>query len=312
MIFDAHGDILTDIEAKSRDGIDIFKQYHLPLYQTADVMGTIFVNYTDPKADNQKQTFDNINKVAIPYLQNLEYINIIKDDTNFKMGKLNVILGIEGAKPLRDVQQISDMYDLGYRHIGLTWNERNQFACGADGIGGLTQLGEDAVRWCNQHGMIIDYAHLNFQSFSDVARISTKPILFSHGNAKTLCEHQRNLDDFQLNMIKESDGVIGLCAIKPFLTNGPTATIDHLVDHIIYVRNKIGIRHVGLGLDFCHYLDNLESNNVEGLEGMDKVVNIKTKLREADFTNGEIEDVMYKNMLRVVKANLKVEEPNEI
>lgn len=312
MIFDAHGDILTDIEAKSRAGIDVFKQYHLPLYQTADVMGSIFVNYTDPTSATQDQTFENISKVAIPYLQELEYINIVKDDTNFKMGKLNVILGIEGAKPLKNMQQLIDMYNLGYRHIGLTWNERNQFACGADGVGGLTQLGEEVVKWCNQNGMIIDYAHLNFQSFSDVASISTKPILFSHGNVKKLCDHQRNLDDYQLELIKASDGVIGLCAIKPFLTSGPTATIDNLVDHIIYVRNKIGIRHVGLGLDFCYYLDNLPANNVVGLESIDKIVDLKTKLREADFTNSEIDDIFYKNMLRVVKANLKVEENNEI
>lgn len=312
MIFDAHGDILTDIEEKAREGKDVFKQYHLPLYQTADVMGSIFVNYTDPSSSQQEQTFNAISDVAIPYLEALEYVNLVKKDTDFKMGKLNVILGIEGAKPIKDVKQIAALYDLGYRHIGLTWNERNQFACGADGIGGLTQLGEEAVKWCNQNGMIIDYAHLNFQSFCDVASISTKPILFSHGNVKKLCDHRRNLDDFQLSLIKQSDGVVGVCAIKPFLTTGPEATIDHLVDHIIYIRNQIGIRHVGLGLDFCHYLDNLEANNVTGLEGMDKTVNIKTKLREAGFTTSEIEDVLYKNMMRVVKANLSREDNNEI
>lgn len=312
MIFDAHGDILTDIELKSRLGKEVFREYHLPMYMNADVMGSIFVNYTDPTSVSQDFTFNNINKVAIPYLSKLEYINIVEHDLDFKLGKLNVVLGIEGAKPLKNLEAVKKMYDLGYRHIGLTWNERNQFACGIDGIGGLTQLGEDVVKWCNQNGMIVDYAHLNFQSFQDVASISTKPILFSHGNVRKLCDHPRNLDDLQLSLIKESDGVIGVCAIKQFLTDGSAATIDHLVDHIRYVKHKIGIRHVGLGLDFCHYLDDIAENDVIGLEDMNKVNGLKDKLRIAGFSSDEVDDVLYRNMLRVVKANLKKEENDEI
>lgn len=308
MIFDGHGDILTDIEQKSRFGKDVFKEYHLPMYVEANVMGSIFVNYTDPYSGSQAFNFDNINRVALPYFNKVEYVNIVEHELDFKLGKLNVVLGIEGAKPLKDLAAVKKMYDLGYRHLGLTWNERNQFACGVKGIGGLTELGEETVKWCNKNGMIIDYAHLNFQSFQDVANISTKPILFSHGNVKKMCDHERNLDDFQLSLIKESDGVIGICAIKSFLTKNAVATIDDVIDHIRYVKHKIGIRHVGLGLDFCHYLDNLESNDVVGLEGMDKVLGLKTKLREAGFTASEIDDIMYKNMLRVVKANLKKED----
>lgn len=312
MIFDAHGDILTDIELKARQGIDIFKDYHLPMYQSADVMGSIFVNYTDPSSQTQELTFNNISKVAIPYLKKLEYVNIVEHELDFKLGKLNIILGIEGAKPLKNLEQVQTAYDLGYRHIGLTWNERNQFACGIGGIGGLTELGEEVVKWCNQNGMIIDYAHLNFQSFQDVASISTKPILFSHGNVKAVYDHKRNLDDFQLELIKASDGVIGVCAIKSFLTDSSIATVDHLVDHIRYISSKIGIRHVGLGLDFCYYLNDEKANDVIGLETMDKVNNLKEKLRAVGFTREEIDDVLYKNMLRVIKSNLKKEDSNEI
>ncbi len=312
MIFDAHGDILTDIEQKLSLGQDSFKEFHLPKYLEADVMGSIFVNYTDPYSVSQSHNFVNITNTAFAYFKRIEYVNIVKHDLDFKLGKLNVVLGIEGAKPLKDLAAVKKMYDLGYRHIGLTWNERNQFACGIEGIGGLTELGEEVVRFANKNGMILDYAHLNFQSFQDAASISTKPILFSHGNVKKLCDHPRNLDDFQLSLIKESDGVVGICAIKSFLTKNEVATIDDFVDHIRYIKHKIGIRHVGLGMDFCYYLDNLEENDVIGLEGMDRVTGLKDKLRDAGFTSSEIEDVLYKNMLRVVKANLKVEESNEV
>ncbi len=84
MIFDAHGDILTDIEQKSRFGKDVFKEYHLPKYLEADVMGSIFVNYTDPYSVSQNFNFDNINKVAIPYFNRLEYANIVEHELDFK------------------------------------------------------------------------------------------------------------------------------------------------------------------------------------------------------------------------------------
>ncbi len=307
MIFDAHGDIMTDIEMKARLGKDVFKDYHLPLYNQADVIGSIFVNFTDPFSASQKYTFDNINQVAVEYLKNSAAVNVVDHATDFKLGKLNVIMGIEGAKPLANLSAVKAMYDLGYRHIGLTWNERNQFACGVGEIGGVTELGEEVIKWCNQNGMIIDFAHLNFQSFLDAAAVTSKPILFSHGNVAGLCDHPRNLNDLQLNLIKESDGVIGICAIKPFLTKESVATIDDFVNHIRYVKDRIGVRHVGLGMDYCHYLDDLPANDVIGLEDMGKTATLRNKLREVGFTASEIEDVMFKNMLRVVKAHLEGE-----
>ncbi|WOO86553.1 membrane dipeptidase [Mollicutes bacterium LVI A0039] len=304
MIFDGHGDILTHIQQELSLGIDIFKEYHLPKYLSADVMGSIFVNYTDPQNPAQKQQFEKITHLAIPYLTNSGYVNIVKEANDFKLGKLNIILGIEGAKPLRTIKDISHCYDLGYRHIGLTWNERNQFGCGASEIGGLTDLGEAAIKWCNEHGMIIDFAHLNYQSFIEASLITNKPILFSHGNAFALCPHPRNLDDDQLLLIKESNGVVGIAAIKPFLVKSGSATIDDMVTHILYIKNKIGINHVGLGLDFCHYLDNLEKNDVQGMEHLSSAVNLRERLSLAGLATEEIDAVMFKNMLRVVKSHL--------
>lgn len=305
MIFDAHGDILTDVEQKAQFGVDIFRELHLPMYNEANVMGSIFVNYTDPYSTSQKYTFNLINEVAVAYMQNSDIVNVVEHDKDFRLGKINVILGIEGAKPLADINAIEEMYNLGYRHIGLTWNERNQFGCGISGIGGLTELGEEAIRWCNKHGMIIDFAHLNFQSFLDGASITDKPILFSHGNAYELCNNERNLTDFQLKLIKESDGVIGITAVNSFLSPNGNATIDDFVEHVLYVKKLIGIRHIGLGLDYCHYLDDKTANNVTGLEDMAATTNLRDKFRDAGLSDSEIDDVLFKNMLRVVKAHLR-------
>lgn len=311
MIFDGHGDILTDIEQKARFGIDVFKDFHLPMYNQADVIGSIFVNYTDPSSTAQRYTFEQINKVAVPYLLNSSVVNVVSDDLGFRLGKLNVVLGIEGAKPLPNLQAVKAMYELGYRHLGIVWNERNQFGCGVDGIGGLTELGEQTIKWCNANGMIVDFAHMNFQTFLDAAFVSNKPILFSHGNVHALCPHKRNLTDKQIELVVKSGGVIGLSAINDFLTTKRQASVDDLISHILYIKNKFGIKYVGLGFDFCYYLDDLKNNDVVGLENMGTVANLKAKLRGAGLSDEEIDAVMFKNMLRVVKANLKGDQ-NEV
>ena len=74
--------------------------------------------------------------------------------------------------------------------------------------------------------------------------------------------------DAQLQMIKEKNGVIGVCAVASFIsTNKAEQTVEHLAKHIDYIVNLIGIDHVGIGLDVCYYLDeDGTSTNVEGLE----------------------------------------------
>lgn len=304
MIFDAHGDILTDIELKNREGKDSFKDYHLPLYKEGEIRASIFVNFTDPNSDSQDKDFRDITNIAVPYMENCEEVHIVTGSNDFVDNKINVILGIEGAKPIKSVKQLEELYQVGYRHVGLTWNEQNQFAGGAHSEGNLTKLGKEFIKWTNEHGMILDFAHLNYRSFVNAASITSKPIFFSHGNATGLCYNRRNLDDHQLELVKESKGVIGICAIKGFLSTNGEATIDDFVHHILYVRDKIGIDHIGLGLDFCHYLGGDESNNVSGLEGIEKSADLSNKLLEAGLSSEEVEKVLYLNMKRVVDIHL--------
>ena len=59
MIFDAHGDILTDIyEENLKGNKDSFRTKHYPLYQKAGITHSIFVNWTDP--DKNADVFDGI------------------------------------------------------------------------------------------------------------------------------------------------------------------------------------------------------------------------------------------------------------
>lgn len=307
MIFDGHGDILTDVMEQSRLGIDIWNDYHKQRYQAAGVNAGVFVNFTDPNREDQKDEFEAINQISLPYFKNHPDFKIIDKGDDFTSDKFNLILGIEGMAAIDSSEQIEELYNLGYRHIGITWNEQNNFASGTTNEGGLTAEGKKLIEKCNRLGIIVDFAHLNYESYMDACQATTKPVFFSHGNARAVCDHVRNLDDQQLELLADSDGVIGLAVMRFFLSDDQQgADISDVIKHVLYIKDKFGIDHVGFGFDFCYYLGSHQSHNdVTGLEHIDAVPNLIALLEEAGLTSEEIEKVCYKNMLRVVKAHLK-------
>lgn len=306
MIFDGHGDILTDVMEQSRLGIDIWNTYHKPKYEAAGVNAGVFVNFTDPNKENQKQEFEAINKVSLPYFKQHPDFNIIYNGDDFVDDKFNLIFGIEGMGAVDNSDQLESLYDLGYRHIGITWNEQNNFGSGTANVGGITAEGKKLIEKCNCLGMLVDFAHLNDESFFDACQITTKPIFFSHGNVRSVCNHVRNLNDEQLQLVKESNGVIGLAVMAFFLNDDKqAAAIDDVVNHVLYIKENFGIDHVGFGFDFCYYLGDHDGyNKVDGLEHITQVPELISRLQAAGLTTEEIEKVCYKNMLRVVKAHL--------
>ncbi len=313
MLFDAHADILTDIYESLNKGIkDPFTKRHLKAYQESGISHSIFVNWTDPDHKTSKD-FEHCFDVAINYLKTKEDIFKIcyqYDDIldTYHSKKFGVILGVEGLKYLKDETDLKRLYDQGIRHASLTWNEVNDYATGLSSKqGGLTNKGRRVIQMMEELGMVIDLSHANEQTFKDVYEIVKGPIVVTHGNAKALCHHQRNYSDEQLQMIKDKDGVIGVCAVANFISDDPSKqTVQYLAKHIDYIVKSIGIDHVGIGLDVCYYLykDGTQTN-VEGLQTIKDTPNLLKELQKMGYSNDAIEKIAYKNFNRVLKQVLK-------
>ena len=312
MIFDAHGDILTDIyEAEKKGHKDVFKHKHLSKYKESGITHSIFVNWTDPYT-RTREDFYNCFDIAINAIkaeENLSichrYDDILKAQENNKIG---VILGIEGVKYLDSPEDIKRLYDQGIRHTSLTWNEANDYAAGVSNIEqGLTEKGVRLIELMEELGMVVDLAHANEKTFKDIVNLTKGPIVVSHGNAKALCDHRRNYTDEQLKMIKDKNGVIGVCAVASFISlNKDNHHVGYLAEHIDYIVKLIGIDHVGIGLDVCYYLDeNKTSTNVTGLETIKDVGNLFQTLKEMGYSDQQLEKIAHKNFDRVLKAVLK-------
>ncbi len=103
--------------------------------------------------------------------------------------------------------------------------------------------------------MIIDVSHLNDKGFWDVIKLTTKPIIASHSNCRSIVNIERNLTDEQIKAIARTEGVIGINALNKFASSTPEkADVNDLVNNIDYIVNLVGIEYVGLGFDFCGHL----------------------------------------------------------
>lgn len=313
MIFDSHGDILTDIyEEVQKGNNDSFLTKHYPKYKKGKITQSIFVNWTDPD-HKTKEYFYDVFDVAVNELN--KYKDILKICTNHQDlveahedHKLGIILGIEGLKYLDKPEDIIPLYQKGIRHAILTWNEENKYASGVSFPDtGLTDEGRKLISIMEEYHMIIDLSHANLKTFNDIIHYTKGPIIVSHSNAKALCDHRRNLSDEQLLKIKEKNGVVGVCAVANFISSDKDKqTVQYMAKHIDYMVKLIGIDYVGLGLDVCYYLyQNHDSTGVKGLETIEDAYHITNELKELNYSKEDIDKILYKNFNRVIKDILK-------
>lgn len=314
-IFDGHADILHDIALKRKLGYEnIFEKFHSEKFKKGEVMGGIFaawLNDSYKEEEWEKEMIYMITSSMFEINNNKNLFHIIKNKGDFEKGlksdKFNVLLGVEGLKAIgKNLDWLDMLYNLGFRHATLTWNEKNLLASGAksDEDTGLSPLGEDVVKKMNSLGMIVDVSHASEKTFWDIVNTTSKPIIASHSNAKTLCNHVRNLSDEQIKAIANLNGVIGVVACNSFINPVENeADLNGFVDHIDYMVKIAGINHVGLGFDFCEYLPNpqgLPYSNPKNLNGASEAQNVIKELKKRGYSQEEIEKIAYKNFMRVI------------
>jgi len=162
-----------------------------------------------------------------------------------------------------DPKRLKAFRDRGARYLTVTHFGHNALADSSnprrdlndpeEEHGGLSELGRAAIVELNRLGMLVDIAHTSKKTMMQSAGLSRTPVLSTHSCIKALCDNPRNLDDEQLDMLKQVGGVVQVTAVSGFLMAGKKeseVTVSDYVDHIDYAAKRIGIEHVGISSDF--------------------------------------------------------------
>ena len=224
-------------------------------------------------------------------------------------GKRIVMFSIENGYAIgKDLSNLDMFYDMGVRAITLSHNYNNDI-CDAsrDSVAdwnGLSPFGEQVVARMNELGMIIDLSHTSTSTLFDVIEKSKAPVIASHSAVRKLRNHARNLWDDESRALAGHGGLVQVAAEKYFLsaTAPKKATVKTFVDHVDYVRNLVGIEHVGIGTDFDG------GGGLVDLRNAGDMKNITVEMLRRGYTHDEIKMFWGGNFLRLLRQVEKISE----
>lgn len=306
-LFDLHADIGYDVMAKRALGErDILTKYQLPKRKEGGFSWVCMASYF-----NGNETWEDMQEMVLSLKEeilNCEDIVLVENMSELQQNeeKLHAVLTIEGMCGIKEdvCEKIDWLYEQGIKIGSLTWNDENTLATGAKGNPqqGLQDAGIQAIKRMEEHGMIIDVSHANEKTFWDIMEHTTGMVIATHSNARSLCDHVRNLYDEQLLAIAKRGGVIGMVSAGFFVAEErEEQDIAHLVAHMQYLKRLIGVEHIALGLDFMDDFKGCEETMLLDLNTPNTAQNIIAEMKKQGFTENEIEAIAYKNALRILQ-----------
>lgn len=351
-VVDAHNDVIISSILKGRDIGQQLSEGHtdIPRLLEGEIDVQVFAVWSN--SENWKEgafehANDQIDALESVITKNSDRIEIARRRSDIERingtGKIAAVIGIEGGHMIEEsLEYLDALHQRGAIYLTLTWNTNLPWATAAaeTKIGekpqGLSEHGKSIIKKMNELGMMVDLSHSSKQTFYDVLKISSKPVLVSHSNAAALTPHYRNLDDDQLIALKKNGGVIGVNFYSDFLDstyvtrveslyyrNHPrtvdqdkpsigemyrelspseqhqaNAPLESLMRHIDYLVGKVGIDHVAIGSDF----DGIESPP-QGLEDVSKFPTLTKALIDRGYNKDQIAKIMGENFLRIWKEN---------
>ncbi|MGE7947050.1 dipeptidase [Lysinibacillus sp. NPDC093688] len=301
-IIDLHCDALlklTTLEAAKFED-DVRLQANRERLHLGRVKAQVFAIFINPKIPQSMQFLEAVRQIEafhthVLQTEGMVHITDWSQLDTLAPHEIGAILSLEGCGPIgEDLAKLSAVLDAGVKLVGLTWNEENAVAHGAeqDASLGLKSFGKEVINLLNERDIIIDVSHLNEQSFWDVLPLA-KHLIASHSNARAICDHPRNLTDAQAKALVKHGGHIHVVYYPTFIHD--KAMMDDLVAHVKHLANIVGVEHLGLGSDF----DGIDAT-VKGLAHAGEAQNLLEALHE-HFSIEEVCGIASNNFRRYVK-----------
>jgi membrane dipeptidase len=255
-----------------------------------------------------------------------------------RAGKIASFIAVESGIGIGDRLEMLDVFHaLGARYMTLCHNETLDWvdsATDAPRHNGLTAFGRDVLVHMNKIGLLIDLSHTTEKVMHDALDISKAPVAITHANARSLCDHPRNVTDDVLMRLKANGGIVMATFVptfinqqirdwmKPLQHHGkapldrdimpaitektraagppPRATLAEFCGHVEYMAQKAGMDHIGIGSDFYG------GPVPEGLEDVSRFPDLVAALMERGWSDANLEKLASRNFIRVLRGVEKI------
>lgn len=302
-LFDLHCDTVGECYKKNKALFDN-KDMHLSLERASayEEYNQIFAVWITDDLRGQSAV-DYFNRVADLYYENLsKYPHIISSYSDNRRTPIKSILSVEGGSACGGTEEgLRNLYNRGVRLITLTWNDNNEIAAGAFAEGGITDFGKRFISLAEELGIILDVSHLNRQGFKEFVELSSGAFVASHSNADIVdnyYSHKRNLEKWQIEVIRDRGGLIGLNFCSDFIDHPDHPGAESLADQIRYLSDMGCDSVMALGSDF----DGCDMH--KDFSGVEKMQGLYEKLIGFGIKDSLLENVFYNNAKRFFDERL--------
>ena len=249
--------------------------------------------------------------------------------------KIASFITIENGAAIENrLDALDAYYDLGVRLMTLCHNATLDWVDSAtDALrsNGLSDFGRQVIARMNDLGMIVDCAHVSDDVMHQALDISRAPVVFSHSNARALCDHRRNVPDDVLARIADKGALVMATFVPDFICQRskdwmaalkdaygktpegldndivvptrekeigawPRGSLNQYCDHLEYLKSKVGPDHIGIGSDF------FGGPQGEGLKDVSCFPHIFAELIRRGWPNTHLKKLAGENFLRVFRA----------
>lgn len=255
-------------------------------------------------------------------------------------GRIGSLMGMEGGHSIDSSLATLRMFRrLGVGYLTLTHGRNVPWADSATDtpkVQGLTAFGEEVVREMNRLGMLVDLSHVSPDTMADAIRVSQAPVIFSHSDARAVCDVPRNVPDDVLKLLPANGGIVMVTFVPGFVSPEvaaynrrlaaerqaiaarpgndaaaidagvkawqaanpePRATVAQVADHVDHIRKAAGVDHIGFGGDF----DGITSV-VKGLEDVSTYPALVAELVRRGYSDADVKKITSGNILRVMRG----------
>lgn len=169
--------------------------------------------------------------------------------------------------------------------------------------------------------MAVDTSHCGDRTTLDACEVSKKPVLITHSNARSLVNgHPRTKADEAIRAMAKTGGVMGITGVRNFVRHVEPTTIEHYIDHFDYVRDLIGVEHLGIGSDIdldgyddmppedyarlkAGYKDSYafrDKIDIEGIDHPKRMFDVTEALIRRGYSDDSIRGILGGNFARVL------------
>lgn len=309
----------------------------IPRWRKGGVGGQLLNIEKDGSLDRFLGAYDIVYRMQTAYPNDIKVVGTSAEMRSaMKSGRIAILPIMETSKGIENsMTLLRSFYQLGLRSVTFAY-KTNDLADGSDDKpkhNGVSAFGKEMVGEMNRLGVIVDISHVSTKAMSDVLETTKAPVIFSHSNARALCDVTRNAPDDIIKKLVANRGMIMLTFVPEFTTNEfanwyksgdefyfalqrkyafdkvkvkadmdiwekenprPVVTVSDIADHFDHVKDLIGVDHIGIGGDY----DGI-AYTIKGLEDVSGYPKLLTELAKRGWTEKELRKITGENFLRV-------------